>query len=347
MNPVATYCEKQIMIWAETIKWCGDFARLIDQRKLPHEEVYVEIRTAPDMCNAIKNMTIRGAPAIGVAAAYGIALAALNCKNKESLEKKIELIESARPTAQNLFYAVRRMRKLLKGEDVVASLFVEEALKIHEEDKKLTMLLGENGSKLIKDNSSYMTICNAGALATGGIGTALAVFYKAKEEGKEITVFVPETRPFLQGARLTAWELTKNGIKAILIVDGAVAHIMRTEKIEGVFTGADRIAVNGDTANKIGTYSLSLAAREQGVPFYVVAPSTTFDPALDSGGDIPIEERNKDEITCFMGVKSAPEDISVRNPAFDVTPHELISGIVTEKGIISPPFEEKIREIEC
>ena len=335
------------MIWADTIRWKADYAELIDQRKLPHEEVYVEIKSAGEMYNAIKDMLIRGAPAIGVAAAYGIALSALNSKDLDSFEKDIRLIESARPTAYNLFYAVKRMRKLLQEEGFQPPLFVEEAIKIHEEDRKLTELLGEKGSELIKDGSFYMTICNAGALATGGIGTALSVFYKAKEKGREITVFVPETRPFLQGARLTAWELTKNGIKAILIVDGAVAHIMRTEKIEGVFTGADRIAVNGDTANKIGTYSLSLAAREQGVPFYVVAPSTTFDLALDSGGDIPIEERNKDEITCFMGVKSAPEDISVRNPAFDVTPHELISGIVTEKGIISPPFEEKIREIEC
>ncbi len=335
------------MIWADTIKWCGDYAELIDQRKLPHEEVYVEIKSAEEMYTAIKDMLIRGAPAIGVAAGYGIALSALSSKNRASLERDIFLIESARPTAYNLFYAVKRMRRLLEREGLKPSLFVEEAIKIHEEDKKLTELLGEKGCELIKDNSLYMTICNAGALATGGIGTALSVFYKAKEKGKEMTVFVPETRPFLQGARLTAWELTKNGIKAILIVDGAIAHIMKTEEIDGVFTGADRISKNGDTANKIGTYSLSLSAREQGVPFYVVAPSTTFDLALESGDDIPIEERDKKEVTGFMGVQSAPENISVRNPAFDVTPHELISGIITEKGIISPPFEEKISEIKC
>ncbi len=335
------------MVWADTIKWCGDYAELIDQRKLPHEEVYVEIKSAEEMYTAIKDMLIRGAPAIGVAAGYGIALAALNGEDRASLERDIFLIESARPTAYNLFYTVKRMRKLLKREGLKPSLFVEEAIKIHEEDKKLTELLGEKGSELIKDSSLYMTICNAGALATGGIGTALSVFYKAKEKGKEITVFVPETRPFLQGARLTAWELKKNGIKAILIVDGAIAHIMKTEEIDGVFTGADRIAKNGDTANKIGTYSLSLSAREQGVPFYIVAPSTTFDLDIKSGNDIPIEERNIKEVTNFMGVQSAPENISVRNPAFDVTPHELISGIITEKGIISPPFEEKISEIEC
>ena len=335
------------MIWAETIKWCGDYARLIDQRKLPHEEIYLDIRTAEEMYEAIKNMTIRGAPAIGVAAGYGIALAALNSKDRKSLEKKIDLIESARPTAHNLFYATKRMRKLLKDAVVDSSVFVEEAVKIHEEDKKLTELLGENGSKLIKDKSSYMTICNAGALATGGIGTALAVFYNAKEKGKEITVFVPETRPFLQGARLTTWELKKNGIKSILIVDSAVSHILKTEKIMGVFTGADRIARNGDTANKIGTYSLSLSAKENGVPFYVVAPSTTFDFALKEGKDIPIEERDREEVIEFMGLPTAPINIDVKNPAFDVTPHKLISGIVTEKGVIYPPFEENMRMLQC
>jgi methylthioribose-1-phosphate isomerase len=335
------------MIWADTIKWCGDHAELIDQRKLPHEEVYVKVTSAGEMYNAIKDMVIRGAPAIGVAAGYGIALAALDRKDRESFEEDIRLIESSRPTAYNLFYAVKRMRKLLEKTGLVPHLFVEEAIKIHEEDMRLTELLGREGSKLVKDNSLYMTICNAGALATGGIGTALSVFYKAKEKGKEITVFVPETRPFLQGARLTAWELTKNGIEAILIVDGAIAHIMKTEKIDGVFTGADRIAKNGDTANKIGTYSLSLSAREQGVPFYVVAPSTTFDLGIMSGKEIPIEERNKEEVRSFMGVSSAPEEMNVRNPAFDVTPNKLISGIVTEKGLLSPPFEDKISDIEC
>jgi methylthioribose-1-phosphate isomerase len=335
------------MIWANTLRWCGDYAELIDQRKLPQEEVYVKIKSAAEMYNAIKDMIIRGAPAIGVAAGYGIALSALISKDTDSLQRDILLIESSRPTAYNLFYVVKRMRELLQKEGLQPSLFVEEAIKIHEEDKRLTELLGEKGSELIKDNSLYMTICNAGALATGGIGTALSVFYKAKEKGKEITVFVPETRPFLQGARLTSWELAKNGVKAILIVDGAIAHIMKTEEIDGVFTGADRIARNGDAANKIGTYSLSLSAREQGVPFYIVAPSTTFDPGLENGNDIPIEERDIKEVTNFMGLQSAPGNVSVKNPAFDVTPHELISGIITERGIISPPFADKISEIKC
>jgi methylthioribose-1-phosphate isomerase len=335
------------MIWARTIEWCGDYAKLIDQRKLPHEEVYIDVKNPEEMYDAIKNMLIRGAPAIGVAASYGIALAALKCKDKKSLEKKIALIESARPTAYNLFYAVKRMRKLLIEKDFNPSIFVEEAIKIHEEDKKITELLGENGSRLINDASSYMTICNAGALATGGIGTALAVFYKAREKGKEVTVFVPETRPFLQGARLSAWELKKNKIKAVLIVDGAIPYIMKTEAIKGVFTGADRIARNGDVANKIGTYSLALSARESNVPFYVVAPSTTFDSSLEGGEEIPIEEREKEEVTEFMGLKTAPLDIEVRNPAFDITPNELINGFVTEKGIIYPPFRKNIGVIEC
>jgi len=335
------------MIWAETIKWRGEYVEIIDQKKLPHEEVYVEIRTAEEMYDAIKNMTIRGAPAIGVAAAYGIALAAVNSKDRKSIEKKIELIESSRPTAYNLFYAVKRMRGLLARETIDASVFIGEAIKIHEEDRKLTELLGENGSELIKNNSSYMTICNAGALATGGIGTALAVFYKAKEAGKKITVFVPETRPFLQGARLTAWELKKNGIKPVLIVDSAASHIIKTEKVRGVFTGADRIAKNGDTANKIGTYSLSLSAKENNVPFYIVAPGTTFDLALKNGKEIPIEERDGNEVTEFMGQRTAPIGISVKNPAFDVTPNKLISGIITEKGIIYPPFEKNIGLVQC
>jgi methylthioribose-1-phosphate isomerase len=335
------------MIWARTIEWCGDYARLIDQRKLPHREIYIDIKTPDEMYDAIKNMTIRGAPAIGVAAGYGIALAALKSKDKKSLEKKIALIESARPTAYNLFYAVKRMRKLLLENEFNASVFIKEAIKIHEEDKITTELLGENGSELIKDGFSYMTICNAGALATGGIGTALAVFYKAKQKGKEVTVFVPETRPFLQGARLSAWELKKNKIKAVLIVDGAIPYIMKTEEIKSVFTGADRVARNGDVANKIGTYSLALAARENKVPFYVVAPNTTFDLSLEDGKGIPIEERAKEEVTEFMGLKTAPLDIDVRNPAFDVTPNELISGFITEKGIIYPPFRENIGIIGC
>ncbi|MEO0293020.1 MAG: S-methyl-5-thioribose-1-phosphate isomerase [candidate division WOR-3 bacterium] len=336
------------MKWANTIKWCKDHVELIDQRKIPLKEEYLKIRTAEEMYKAIKEMIIRGAPAIGVAAAYGIALAALKTKNKETLQKKIALIESARPTAYNLFYAVKRMKDLLeKSERIEASSFVKEAIAIHEEDKKLTELLGENGAPLIEDKALYMTICNAGALATGGIGTALAVFYKAKEQGKKFTVFVPETRPYLQGARLTAWELQKNGIEVILIVDGAIGHILKTENIKGVFVGADRIAKNGDVANKIGTYSLAISAKENNVPFYVVAPKTTFDIDLVTGERIPIEERPEKEVTEIMGLRVAPHNIKVRNPAFDVTPGKLISGIVTDKGIIPPPFKKNIKRILC
>jgi methylthioribose-1-phosphate isomerase len=330
-------------MWAKTIQWLGNKARLIDQRKLPKEEVYVDITTPEEMYDAIKSMLIRGAPAIGVAAGYGIALAALNNCNKSYIKEKIELMESARPTAYNLFYVTNRMKKLLDYEDINASMFISEAVLIHKEDKELTEKLGEYGASLIPDQAQCMTICNAGALATGGIGTALAVFYKAKEKGKKISVFVPETRPFLQGARLTAWELKKNGIESILIADSAISHILKTEKVDSIFIGADRIARNGDTANKIGTYGLSLAAKEHQIPFFVVAPSTTFDLSIKNGKEIPIEERGAEELIEFGGIHTAPENIKVRNPAFDVTPNYLIKGIITEKGIIYPPFEQGIK----
>lgn len=327
-------------MWAKTIEWLGDRARLIDQRRLPEEEVYVDIDSVDEMYKAIKEMLIRGAPAIGVAAGYGIALAALENCDKDYIKGKIEFIEQARPTAYNLFYVTKRMRKLLKVKDINPSMFVEKAIAIHKEDLELTEKLGVYGAELLPKKARCMTICNAGALATGGIGTALSIFYKAKEEGKEIVVFVPETRPFLQGARLTCWELQKNGIEPILIVDSAISHILKTEKIDSIFTGADRIARNGDTANKIGTYGLALSAREHQVPFFVVAPSTTFDPAIEIGDEIPIEERKAEEVTGFRGTRTAPENIMVRNPAFDVTPHNLISGIITEKGIVYPPLKK-------
>lgn len=330
-------------MWAKTIEWLGDKARLIDQRKLPSREVYVDIKTVEEMFDAIKNMLIRGAPAIGVAAGYGIALAALKNSDKDYIRNKIDLIESSRPTANNLFYVTNRMRELLKKDDVDVSMLVLEAISIHKEDRELTEKLGKYGRELIPQKAQCMTICNAGALATGGIGTALAVFYKAKEQGKEISVFVPETRPFLQGARLTVWELKKNGIEPILIADSAISHILKTERVDAIFTGADRIAANGDTANKIGTYGLSLAAREHDVPFFVVAPSTTFDLSLESGEEIPIEERSPFEIIEFRGISIAPKDIRVRNPSFDITPNHLITGIITEKGIIYPPFEDGVK----
>ncbi len=333
-------------MWARTIEWLGDRVRAIDQRKLPEEEVYVDIKTPEEMYEAIKNMLIRGAPAIGVAAGYGIALAALKDCDEDYIRNKIKLIESSRPTAYNLFYVANRMRELLKNDYIDVSMFIDEAVHIHKEDRELTEKLGEYGQDLLPQKASCMTICNAGALATGGIGTALAVFYKAKEKGKEVSVFVPETRPLLQGARLTTWELKKNGIESTLIVDSAISHILKTEKVDAIFTGADRIAANGDTANKIGTYGLSLAAREHNVPFFVVAPSTTLDLSLKSGDEIPIEERPPEEVIKFRGISTAPENIKVRNFAFDVTPHYLITGIIIEKGIIYPPFYQNIRILE-
>lgn len=329
-------------MWAKTIQWTGENALLIDQRKLPDREVYVKIETADEMFRAIRNMLIRGAPAIGVAAGYGVALAAIENCNKSYLKEKIELIESARPTARNLFYATSRMKKLLNRDNISKKMFIEEAIAIHEEDKKLTESLGEHGSKLIKNGYKCMTICNAGALATGGIGTALSVFYIARQNGKDFTVFAPETRPYLQGARLTAWELKKNEIKAVLITDGAIPWIIKSKGIDIILTGADRIARNGDTANKIGTYGLSLAADKHDVPLYVVAPSTTIDREIESGDEITIEERNPEEVTHCGNKKIAPEDISVMNPAFDITPNHLITGIITEKGIIYPPFDKNM-----
>ena len=324
-----------------TVKWMGDYIEIIDQRRLPHEEVYLKLKTPEDVYRAIKDMAIRGAPAIGVVAAYGVALAARD--GEERVKEAIELLKKSRPTAYNLFYALERMERAL-NENGLSSL-VNEAIAIHREDEGKCERLGAYGAEILPDNATCMTICNAGALATGGIGTALAVFYKAKEMGKRIKVFVPETRPFLQGARLTAWELMKNGIDTVLISDSARAIVLQREGVDAVFVGADRRAMNGDTANKIGTLSLAIASRFFGVPFYVVAPVTTFDPGIENGSQIPIEERSPEEVKEVMGVKIAPENVKVKNPVFDVTPSHLINGIITEKGILHPPYRVSIKRI--
>jgi len=328
----------------KTIEWLGDRVRIIDQRGLPLKENYLDLRTPEEVYDAIKNMAIRGAPAIGVIAGYGVALAALRDGSKEQILNKIELLSKSRPTAYNLLYALERMKKIVES-GAETDKIIREAIKIHNEDIEICNKMGEYGSKLLPEKAICMTICNAGALATGGIGTALGVFYKAKEMGKVIKVFVPETRPFLQGARLTAWELMKNGIEAVLIADGAKAFILQREKVDAIFVGADRIALNGDTANKIGTFGLAINAEKIGVPFYVVAPSTTFDRTIKTGEDIPIEERNPDEITHLNEIRIAPEGIKVKNPVFDVTPHSLINGIITEKGILLSPFIESIKKV--
>jgi len=328
----------------KTIEWLGDRVRIIDQRRLPLEERYLDLRTPEEVYDAIKNMSIRGAPAIGVIAGYGVTLAALRDGNKDRILDKIELLSKSRPTAYNLFYALDRMKKIVES-GANTNQIVREAIKIHNEDIEICNKMGENGAELLPEKAICMTICNAGALATGGIGTALGVFYKAKEMGKKIKVFVPETRPFLQGARLTAWELLKNGVEAVLIADGAKAFILQREKIDAIFVGADRIALNGDTANKIGTFGLAINAEKLGVPFYVVAPSTTFDRSIKTGNEIPIEERKPDEITHINDIRIAPEGIKVKNPVFDVTPHSLVNGIITEKGVLLPPFIESIKRV--
>lgn len=327
----------------KTISWENGFVKIIDQRELPLKEVYLKLKTAEDVYKAIKDMAIRGAPAIGILASYGVALSAMN-ENKEKTIQDIKLLRSSRPTAYNLFYAMDRMEKLVK-EKFDKELILKEALSIHEEDKSICDKLGKFGAEILKDNSKCFTICNAGALATGGIGTALAVFYKAKEMGKKIKVFVPETRPFLQGARLTAWELSKNGIDLTLIADNAIAITFDKENIDAVFVGADRIAMNGDFANKIGTLGLAIISKYFNVPFYTVAPTTTFDKNMKDGSSIPIEERDDKEITEIKGIRIAPYNIKVKNPVFDVTPNDLLSGIICEKGIIRKPFDKNIRKL--
>jgi len=328
----------------KTIEWLGNSVKIIDQTALPFKEEYLVLHNYKDVAEAIKEMKIRGAPAIGVIAGYGVALAAIEYNNKEEIEKAIKILGETRPTAYNLFYALKRMKRILEERGSIED-FISEAIAIHKEDKEITEKIGENGVSLLKDNGRYMTICNAGALATGGIGTALAVFYKGKEKGKNITVYVPETRPYLQGARLTTWELMKNGIKAILIADGAKAFTLKTKRVDLIITGADRIALNGDAANKIGTYGLAIASKHLNIPFYIAAPSTTFDPNIKTGDEIPIEKRSPDEVRNCRGEKIAQGDVEVYNPAFDITPSVLISGIITEKGVLYPPYQKTIQEI--
>ncbi len=337
----------------KTIEWKDDRVLMIDQRKLPTEEVYFECLSFEDVAWAIKNMVIRGAPAIGVAAAMGIALGAIKSKRKEKLEFLAELkeistiISKTRPTAVNLFWATMRMMDFVEGIkdhdiDSIKSGLVVEAKKIYEEDIQVCKEIGKNGSRLLDDGAVVLTHCNAGALATAGYGTALGVVRAAVEEGKNISVIATETRPFLQGARLTAWELDKDGIVVTLITDNMAGYVMSKGIVDSVIVGADRIARNGDVANKIGTYSLSVLAKFHKIPFYVAAPVSTIDYNCPSGQSIPIEERDSREVTHILDNKIAP-DIKVLNPAFDVTPNENIDFIITEKGVAAPPFNESLR----
>ncbi|WP_456456147.1 S-methyl-5-thioribose-1-phosphate isomerase [Thermovibrio sp.] len=339
------------------LKWNGSSLLLLDQRKLPLREEWIECKTYECVAKAIKDMVVRGAPAIGVVAAYGVVLGAKEeakrAKSYVDFKAKVEFIinrlAATRPTAVNLFWALKRMRRIVEAgseiEDIVAALETE-AVNIERQDVETNRKIGYFGAELLSKREVILTHCNTGALATAGYGTALGVVRAAVEMGKEITVFVDETRPYLQGARLTAWELQQEGIPYYLITDNMAGYFMALGEITCIIVGADRIARNGDTANKIGTYSLSVLAKEHGIPFYVAAPTSTFDLSVDSGAGIPIEERSPEEVLyCHCKeCRIAPYGAKVKNPAFDVTPHENITGIITEKGVINSPSEEKIVE---
>ncbi len=347
----------------QALKWIDGvdgFLELIDQRKLPCEFIKLQCRDVQQLYEAIKTLAVRGAPAIGVAAAYGLVLALQEAAADDDLkvglallEKSCEYLASSRPTGANLFWALERVKRM--GEEFAASrpkanlqalreAVLEEANAIYAEDVDMCRRIGKNGQKFIKDRAGILTHCNAGALATAGQGTALSVMFEAQKAGKKFTVYVDETRPLLQGARLTAWELEQADIEAMVICDNMAGWLMKQGKIDAVITGADRIAANGDAANKIGTYSLSILAREHHVPFYIAAPSSTFDLSIRSGAEIPIEQRGSDEVRFFGGKKIAPDGVGVYSPAFDVTEAKDISAIITERGVIEKPTQEKIAE---
>ena len=333
------------------IKWAGENLELLDQTRLPQEEVTVTVGTYQQAVVAIRDMQVRGAPAIGVTAAYAVAMAArdIGVNGRQEFMAQLEAaaseIAAARPTAVNLQWAVRRMVDLASAYgdvDGIAGRLLDEAKLIHLEDEQINRRMGDYGKDLIPDGGSVLTHCNAGALATAGFGTAIGVIRAGWEDGKRFQVFNTETRPFLQGARLTAWEFQKLGIPSKLIVDSAAGMLMRQGKINCIITGADRIAANGDTANKIGTYSLAVLAKENRIPFYVAAPISTIDLSLPDGDQIQIEERPEEEVTHLQGVAMAPEGVQAINPAFDVTPNGYVSAIITEAGVARPPFLESL-----
>ncbi len=337
----------------ETIVWTDAGVVMIDQTRLPREEVYVTCRSYQEVAEAIRSMVIRGAPAIGVAAAMGVALGALHADERQfdaEFERICSTLAATRPTAVNLFWALDRMRKLyssLRGRPVaeVRRRLVEEAQQVRLEDIATNEAMGRQGAPLVPDGKTVLTHCNAGALATAGYGTALGVIRAAVASGKKIDVFAGETRPFLQGARLTVWELMRDGIPATLIADNMAGHFLKSGRIGCVVVGADRIAANGDVANKIGTYSLAVLAKENKVPFYVAAPVSTLDLTLASGDQIPIEQRPASEVTHVFGVAVAPEGVAVQNPAFDVTPNQYVSAIITERGLARPPYAESLKTL--
>jgi methylthioribose-1-phosphate isomerase len=340
----------------DTLEWTDAGVRFIDQTKLPTEEVYVTCTTYQEVADAIRTMIVRGAPAIGVAAAMGIALGVKSIRADNIAELRNQfghicrLMGETRPTAVNLFWAIRRMQRRfeeLSGKPVaeIRQRMIDEARLMHHEDIEANREMGRNGAILLPSSGSILTHCNAGALATAGYGTALGVIRAAVESGKQLHVYADETRPFLQGSRLTAWELMKDGIPTTLISDNMAGHIMSQGKIHAVIVGADRIAANGDTANKIGTYSVAILAKEHGIPFYVAAPFSTVDMETPDGSKIPIEERNSIEVTHLGGKQIAPTGVDVRNPAFDVTPAKYITAIITERGVAKAPFTEALRSL--
>jgi methylthioribose-1-phosphate isomerase len=330
-----------------TLEWTGNvdgYLRLLDQTLLPTQLAYRDCRNVEDVWEAIRNLRVRGAPAIGVAAAFGVVLGLQSDKSLPGLREITNYLRTSRPTAVNLFWALERMegRATVNPNEWPQSL-LDEAFAIQNEDAAMCRAIGLHGAALIQQGQGILTHCNAGALATSEYGTALAVLYTAAEQGKQFHVFADETRPLLQGARLTAWELQQAGIDVTLICDSMAAQVMREGRVQLVIVGADRIAANGDTANKIGTYGVAVLAKAHGIPFYVAAPSSTFDLTLQTGDQIPIEERDPREITDSFGKRTAPEGVRVYNPAFDVTPAELITGIVTENGLIQPVHRATIQ----
>ncbi len=340
----------------KTVEWKKTGVVMIDQRLLPDKVVYRTYKDYKGVANGIKDMVVRGAPAIGVAAAMGLALGAsrIKAKNLKAFKREFQRISNhmkkTRPTAVNLFWAVERMNRLMdeSGDLTVEELkdrLVEEALRIHDEDIEINRRMGRFGSRLLKHGSTVLTHCNAGALATAGYGTALGVVRSAVEEGKKIKVFADETRPFLQGSRLTAWELKEDKIDVTLITDNMSGYMMKKGLIDAVVVGADRIAANGDVANKIGTYSVALLAKAHRIPFYVAAPTSTVDLNIKTGDDIPIEERSSDEVTHLRGKRIAPRGVKVKNPAFDITPAWLVTAIITEKGIIRAPYSWGLKRL--
>jgi methylthioribose-1-phosphate isomerase len=340
----------------QTLEWTDQGVRFIDQTKLPTEETYVTCKTYEQVADAIRTMVVRGAPAIGVAAAMGIALGAQNSKAetvadlKRDLDQICDLIGKTRPTAVNLFWAIRRMQEKFERIRIrpIAQIkreLVEESKRMHAEDIAANQAMGRHGAALMPSEGGVLTHCNAGALATAGYGTALGVIRAAVEQGKKIHVYADETRPFLQGSRLTAWELMKDGIPTTVISDNMAGAIMKQRKIGAIVVGADRIAANGDVANKIGTYTVAVLAKENGIPFYVAAPISTVDLACPDGDHIPIEQRNAREVSHIAGKQMTPDGVSIENPAFDVTPAKYVTAIVTERGIAREPYLESLQKL--